>query len=46
MKRTASRKPYKPKSGSLDDLLDKPVANPKYGGMMMREAVERLLTSQ
>ncbi len=32
------------KSSVPDDLLDKPVLNPRYGGMTLREMTERLLT--
>lgn len=31
----------KPKSDRSHDLLDKPVANPRYGGQTMREVVLR-----
>ena len=33
----------KPKSDRSHDLLDKPVANPRYGGQTMREVVLRRL---
>lgn len=39
-----SIKPISLSSGKAYELLDKPVLNPRYGGMTLREMTERLLT--